>query len=123
MDRLRGAKYLSPLDIKSANWQIGVKEECREFTAFTVPSRGLFHFKPMPFGLTNAPATWQRFIDNVLGADLEDYLMVHLDDIICFASDFDTHLKMLDQVFDRLIRAGLTLSREKCKFCLPSLLY
>lgn len=123
LDRLRGARYLSALDIKSAYWQIGVKEECREYTAFTVPNRGLYQFKRMPFGLTNAPATWQRFIDNVLGADLENYVMVYLDDIICFAPDLDTHLRILAEVFDRLTKAGLTLSREKCKFCLPSLLY
>lgn len=47
-----------------------------------VPSRGLFRIKRMPFALTNAPATWQRIIDNVFGADLENYLLVYLDDII-----------------------------------------
>lgn len=57
LDRLRDARYLSSLDIKSAYWQIPVKESSRELTAFTVPRRGLFHFKRMPFGLTNTPAT------------------------------------------------------------------
>uniref|UniRef100_V5GMA9 Transposon Ty3-I Gag-Pol polyprotein n=1 Tax=Anoplophora glabripennis TaxID=217634 RepID=V5GMA9_ANOGL len=57
LDRLRGARYLSSMDIKSAYWQVSVKEECRELTAFTVPSRGLYQFKRMPFGLANAPAT------------------------------------------------------------------
>lgn len=123
LDRLRGAKYLSSLDIKSAYHQVGVKESSREYTAFTIPGRGLYHFRRMPFGLTNAPATWQRLIDTVLGADLEPYVFVYLDDVIVVTPDFDTHLNILEQIFDRLIAAGLTIGREKCSFCRPSLRY
>lgn len=123
LDRLKGARYLSSMDIKSAYWQVPVKPSSREYTAFTVPGRGLFQFKRMPFGLTNAPATWQRLIDQVLGVDLEEYVLVYLDDIIIISPDFETHLDVLEKVFDRLTRAGLTVSREKCKFCMPSLRY
>lgn len=123
LDKLRGARYLSSMDIKSAYWQVPVKPECREFTAFTIPSRGLYQFKRMPFGLSNAPATWQRLIDRVLGADLEPYVLVYLDDIIIISPDFDTHLQIISKVFDRLIAAGLTLGPDKCKFCRPSLKY
>lgn len=71
LDRLRDAKYLTSLDLKSAYWQIKVAEKDREKTAFTVPGRGLYQFARMPFGLHNAPATWQRFIDTILGPELE----------------------------------------------------
>ena len=123
LDRLRGAKYLSSMDIKSAYWQISVKKESRPFTAFTIPGRGLYQFKRMPFGLTNAPASWQRLIDTVLGADLEPFVHVYLDDIIIISPDFETHLEVLNKVFDRLTIAGLTVSEDKCKFCRPSLKY
>ena len=76
LNRLRDAKYLSSLDIKSAYWQVPVAPESREFTAFTISGRGLFQFRRMPMGLTNAPATWQRLIDTVLGADLEPHVLV-----------------------------------------------
>ena len=123
LDRLRDAKYLSSLDIKSAYWQVPMAPESREFTAFTIPGRGLFHFRRMPMGLTNAPATWQRLIDQVLGADLEPHVLVYLDDIIVISADFETHLRVLDQVMTRLRTAGLTVSREKCEFCRPQLKY
>lgn len=101
LNRLRDAKYLSSMDIKSAYWQVPVKESCTELTACTVPGgRGLYNFKRMPFGLSNAPATWQRLIDTVLGPDLEPYVFVYLDDIIIISPDFDTHIKILSQVFD-----------------------
>lgn len=123
LTRLRGARYLSSMDIKSAYWQIPMSEESKEFTAFTVPGKGLYQFKRMPFGLTNAPATWQRLIDRVLGADLEPHVFVYLDDIIVVAEDFQQHLDILQKIFERLYAAGLTLSPEKCQFCRPELRY
>lgn len=123
LDRLRNARFLSSLDIKSAYWQIEVEENSRQYTAFTVPGRGLFQFRRMPFGLSNAPATWQRFIEKVLGPELEPYVFVYLDDIVLCTPDFDSHLQVLREVLDRIFKAGLTVSAEKCKFCLPELRY
>src|SRR5699024_10972781 len=89
LDRLRDARYLSSLDIKSAYWQIAVEENSRPLTAFTVPGRGLYQFKKMPFGLHTAPATWQRLIDRVIGADLEPHVFVYLDDIVIVTQTFE----------------------------------
>lgn len=122
LDKLRDARFLSSLDIKSAYWQIPVDEASKPLTAFTVPRRGLFQFCRMPFGLHNAAATWQRLIDRVL-SDLEPYVFVYLDDIIVVTQDFEKHLEMLRLVFKRLVDAGLTVSREKCKFCCEELRY
>lgn len=123
LSKLGNARYLSSLDIKSAYHQVPVAKDAREYTAFTVPGRGLFQFKRMPFGLTNAPATWMRLIDKVLGPELEPYVFVYLDDIIVVTPTFETHIQTLKEIFDRLLKAGLTLSRDKCKFCLDELKY
>lgn len=123
LDQLRSARYLSSIDIKSAYWQVPLKETCRDYTAFTVPGRGLYRFRRMPFGLTNAPATFQRLVDNVLGADLQPSVLVYLDDIIIVSQDFESHLQTLGKVLDRLRDAGLTVSVDKCQFCRPSLKY
>ena len=123
LDRLRGAKYLSSLDIKSAYWQIPVSPCSREYTAFTVPGRGLYQFRRMPFGLSNAPAVWQRLIETVLGADLEPFVFVYLDDIIVISECFEDHLSILKKIFERVAAAGLTLSRDKCQFCRYELRY
>ncbi|KAK9709957.1 Reverse transcriptase (RNA-dependent DNA polymerase) [Popillia japonica] len=79
LDRLRDAKYLSSLDVKTAYWQIPIAEGSRPLTAFTVPGRGLYQFRRLPFGLHTAPATWQRLIDRVLGVDLEQHLLLGKD--------------------------------------------
>lgn len=123
LDKLRDAKYLSTIDLKSAYWQIPVAKESRPLTAFVVPTRGLFQFKRMPFGLHNSPATWQRFIDRVIGFDLEKHVFVYLDDIIICTPTFSKHLEVLREVFRRLLNAGLTMNRDKCQFCKPELKY
>lgn len=123
LDKLKDARYLSTIDIKSAYWQIPVAKESRPYTAFVVPTRGLFQFKRMPFGLHNAPSTWQRFIDRVLKHDLEQYTTVYLDDVIISTPTFSKHIEVLGEVFKRLTSAGLTFNRDKCHFCKSELKY
>lgn len=123
LDRLRNATYLSSLDIKSAYWQVPVAQESRDYLSFTVPGRGLFRFCRMPFGLHNSPATWQRLIDKVLGPELEPFVFVYLDDIIVVTSTFEEHCQILKEVLDRLSKANLRLSLEKCQLCRSELKY
>jgi len=63
LDKLRGAKYLSTIDLKNGYWQVPLASGSRPITAFTVPGRGLMQFRVMPFGLHSAPATFQRLLD------------------------------------------------------------
>lgn len=123
LDKLRDARYLSSLDVKSAYWQIKMSEKSRPFTAFTVPNRGLFEFLRMPFGLMNSPSTWSRLIDRILGPELEPHVFAYLDDIIIVTQTAEKHLEVLREVFRRLSEAGLKLSKDKCRFCLPELRY
>lgn len=123
LDRLRDARFITTLDIKTAYWQIPMEENSKQYTAFTVPNRGLFQFTRMPFGLHNAPATWQRLIDHVLGPELEPFVFVYLDDVIVCTSSFEQHIQVLEEVLKRIKEAGLTLSRNKCHFCKSELKY
>lgn len=119
--KLGGAKYLSTLDIQSAYWQIEVEPSSRLYTAFTVPSKGLYQFVRMPFGLHNAPATFQRLVDSLFGPELEPYVHRYLDDVIIATSSFEKHIEVLKLVFARLKEANLTLNKTKCYFCRPEL--
>jgi hypothetical protein len=123
LDKLRGAKYLSTLDLKNGYWQVPLAVNSRPVTAFTVPGRGLMQFRVMPFGLHSGPATFQRLLDSVLGPELEPHVFVYLDDIIVVSSSFDAHLRHLKKVFNRLRDANLRLNPEKCHFCRTELRY
>jgi len=75
LDKLRGAKYLTTLDLKSGYWQVPLNKESQTITAFTVPGKGLMQFRVMPFGLHSAPATFQRLLDQTLGPELERFCL------------------------------------------------
>lgn len=123
LDKLRGARYLTTLDLKTGYWQVPLTDDSRPITAFTVPGRGLRQFRVMPFGLHAAPATFQRLLDRVLGLELEPYVLVYLDDIIIATATFDEHLRILAEVFLRLRDARLRPNVKKCQFCRDSLKY
>jgi len=123
LDKLRGAKYLTTLDLKSGYWQVPLSRESRAVTAFTVPGKGLMQFCVMPFGLHSAPATFQRLLDQTLGPELEPNVFVYLDDIIVCTRTFSEHLTILRKVFRRLRDARLKLNTEKCRFCVNRLKY
>lgn len=123
LDQLRDAKFLSSIDLKSSFWQIPLDPSSREKTAFTVPGRGLFHFKVMCFGLTSAPATQQRLMDKLFGPEFGDRVFVYLDDIIIVSSDFDEHISLLSRVLERLNFANLTINLSKCHFFRRELKY
>jgi len=114
MERLRNARYISTLDLKNGFWQIPVAPTSREYTAFTVPGRGSFHWKVMPFGLHSAPATFQRALDTVIGPDMEPHAFAYLDDIIVIGVTLKEHFQNLSEVFRRLRQARLRLNRDKC---------
>lgn len=123
LDKLRGAKYISTLDLKQGYWQIPLSKESRPLTSFTVPGRGLFQFKVMPFGLHSAGATFQRLLDSIIGPELEPRVFCYLDDIIIVSQTFNQHLGDLQEVFARLRANGLQLQPEKCMFCRSELKY
>ncbi|KAL6418960.1 hypothetical protein ACFW04_011678 [Cataglyphis niger] len=115
LDKLRGARYLTTLDLKNGYWQVPLARESRPITAFTVPGKGLMQFRVMPFGLHSAPATFQRLLDSVIGPALEPNVFVYLDDIIVISRTFERHLELLTEVFRRLRAARLRLNPEKSK--------
>ena len=116
LDKLRNSNFFTTLDLKSGYWQINLDPDSRPITAFTVPGRGLYQFRRLPFGLHSAGATFQRFLDTVIGPELDKVALVYLDDIIVLGKTIEQHMSNLRTVFDRLRRAGLKLNPDKCKF-------
>ena len=113
LDSLGKAKFFTTLDLAAGYWQVEVKEEDRDKTAFTT-ARGQFRFKVLPFGLCNAPSTFQRIMDQTLRGLLHKNCLVYLDDIIIYSETFEDHLVHLRQVFERLRKANLKLKPGKC---------
>ena len=113
LESLHGAQYFTTLDLKSGYWQVPIKEQDKEKTAFRTSSGQLYEFNQLPFGLCNAPATFSRLMDRTLAGLAWNVCLYYLDDIIVFSATWAEHLERLRAVFDRLRRANLKLGARK----------
>ena len=114
LDALGGATWFSTLDLKSAYWQVGLAEEGKEKTAFTVGSLGFWECNIMPFGLTIAPANFQRLIENCMGDLNLSSCLLYLDDIVVYSATYEEHIQKLENVFQCLRNRGVKLKPSKC---------
>ncbi|KAJ8046478.1 hypothetical protein HOLleu_05158 [Holothuria leucospilota] len=109
---LRGAKYFSKLDLKSAYHQLELHPDSRDITTF-ITYEGLFRYKRVCFGLASAPACFQKLMTNVLRGLCG--VMCFIDDIIIYGSSKEEHYTNLCNVLKRLQECGMVLN-DKCIF-------
>ena len=115
IDALSGAKFFSSLDLNSGYWQVGMKEEDKEKTAFCT-TMGLYHFSVMSFGLVNAPSTFERLMENVLRGLQWVECLLYMDEIIVPCTTVEEGLERLEHIFQRLHQACLKCKPSKCIF-------
>jgi len=58
-----GSKIFSTIDLTSGFWQMVLKPECCEYTAFTVYGMDQYEFKTSPMGLLGCPTSFQWFME------------------------------------------------------------
>ena len=73
----------------------------------------MHRFKRLNFGTNAASEILQRKIDEILG-NIPNCLAI-ADDVILFATSFDTMYDTLDQVLNRFLECGTTLNKQKCE--------
>ena len=121
-DRLAGSTVFSTLDLQSGYWQMPVNPADMDKTAFSPGAGfGLYQFCRMPFGLCNAPSSFQRMMDKIFRG--LSFVSTYLDDILIHSPDEEQHKVHLQEVFNRLRRAGLTLRGHKCHIGLAKVTY
>jgi hypothetical protein len=115
LNNLEGMKYFTKIDIISAFNNVRMKGGSEHLTAF-LTRFGLFESLVMPFGLTGAPATFQRFINDVLREYLDQFCSAYLDDILIYSKTKEEHKIHVRKVLERLRKAGLFAKLSKCEF-------
>ncbi|KAF8642446.1 hypothetical protein AX16_009492 [Volvariella volvacea WC 439] len=116
VDKLKGAKYFTKLDLRWRYNNVCIKEGDEWKAAFKT-NKGLFEPTILFFGLCNAPATFQQMMNDILGEMIEkNILVVYMDDILLFAQDRDTLRNNTVRLLEKLVKHNLFLKPEKCVF-------
>jgi len=82
LDKLKGAKYFSKLDLTDGFYHIFLDDES--------------------MGLVNSPAEFQRRMDRIFGPFMAEFMCCYIDDLIIYSNTFEEHLIHLEKVFSKL---------------------
>ncbi len=117
---LANGKSFTKLDLAHAYQQISLTEESKVLTTVNT-HKGLFRYNRLPFGVSAAPSIFQRTMESLMQG--LPHVVVYIDDILVTGPTQEEHLRTLDEVLNRLEKAGARLKREKCRFMLPMVEY
>lgn len=106
--QLGPSRFFAMMDITSGFYNVPMKQEDREYTAFCFRNLGLFEWLVMPMGLKNSPATFTWLQEMVFPPLLWNHVVkIFIDDLCVVARTFEELLTNLQKVLRRLIWAGL----------------
>jgi transposase InsO family protein len=120
--RLSRAKKFTKLDIRQAFHRIRMHPDSEDLTTFRT-RYGAYKCKVLPFGLTNGPATYQRYMNDVLFDYLDDFCTAYLDDILIYSENEEEHELHVKKVLQRLREAGLQVDIAKSEFSVTKTKY
>ncbi|KAF0716362.1 AP2/ERF domain-containing protein PFD0985w-like [Aphis craccivora] len=115
MNKFRGVKYLSSIDLTAGYWQCPLKKECREITAFLHKGRN-YQYKVLPFGLINSVAEFQKILDRVLGPDILQFVAIYVDDLHITSTSFEEHMNHLEIIFRKFSEHNVKINIKKSHF-------
>jgi len=116
------AQFFSVLDQKSGYYSIHIHPDSRAKTAFSTRT-GRWAWKAMAFGLVNAPATFAALVSSVFHAELNEYALIYLDDLLILSNSFSDHVSRLENMFFKIRAAKLRLNPQKSFFCRSNVIY
>ena len=119
LDAVAGSKWFSTFDLTSGYYQIPLKKEDIPKSAF-VCKYGHFEMTRMPFGLNSAASTFQRTMELALQG-LQ--CLIYIDDIVVYGKNFEEHISRVEEVLNRMRKAGLKLKPDKSNMFQTSVVF
>jgi hypothetical protein len=115
LERFRGSKYFSKLDLNSGYFQIRIAEEDVKKTAFNTRF-GSYQFRVLPFGLTGGPSTFMLMMNEVFRDIIDRGIVIYMDDICVYTETKEEHIMLLKQVFERLKKITCSSNWQSVNF-------
>jgi hypothetical protein len=108
----RGCGRYSISDIADAFFKCELNKADRHKTAFKTHDRHL-QFAVLPQGFINSPSVFCRLIARTFEGIGREGFSAYIDDVLNHTDDFQSHLELQQNIYDRLCGAQLTLKLSK----------
>ena len=113
--KLKGFQWATTLDLNMGYYHIELCPASKKLCTIVLPW-GKYEYQVLPMGLSNSPDIFQENMSNLF-ADF-DFVREYIDDLLITTSgSLEDHLQKVEQVLQRLKKAGLTVNAKKSKFC------
>ncbi len=126
IDKIASKKpcYFTSLDLSASYNQVILDESSRKYTGFSTYS-GSYVWKRAAFGLVNSGAALCRLASEALCDDprLFQNICIYIDDILLYTDSYESHMELLELLFQKLRKANFKVSPSKTKFCLSAIKY
>jgi len=119
--KLEGFTFGTSLDLNMGYYHIRLDPDSQKLCTIILPW-GKYEYLRLPMGLCNSPDVFQEKMNNLLG-DLE-FIRAYIDDLLILTKgNWEDHLEKLEEVFQRLQKAGLKVNIKKSFFGKDELKY
>jgi transposase InsO family protein len=108
-----GYRYFTKIDISMCYYTFELDDESSWLCVIVTPF-GKFRYRRLPMGIACAPDICQEIMSSIF--DDRDDVDVYLDDIGIWSNDYDTHMKTIETVLQRLDSNGFTVNPLKCEW-------
>uniref|UniRef100_A0A914ELC1 RNA-directed DNA polymerase n=1 Tax=Acrobeloides nanus TaxID=290746 RepID=A0A914ELC1_9BILA len=99
----------------SGFYQVDIRPEDREKTAFATWNGHLYQYCRAPMGIQSCPIGFQKVVDQ-LKRELLVRMWAYLDDVVIASQDEEEHLRDIEAFLKVVSKYGMTLKIEKCHF-------
>ncbi|EFO89425.1 hypothetical protein CRE_19955 [Caenorhabditis remanei] len=106
-------EVFTTFDLLARYWQLPLKEESEEITAFAIGSE-FFEWNVLLFGLATSPAIFQAAMECVVGDLLGTCVFVYVDDLLIASENMKEHAIHVQTILERIERSGMELKASKC---------
>jgi Reverse transcriptase (RNA-dependent DNA polymerase)./Integrase core domain. len=113
LQRRKGYKYFTKLDLSMQYYAFELDEESSELCVIVTPF-GKYKYKRLPMGICLSTVIAQEIMEEVL-RDIEN-VEIYLDDIGIFSDDWNSHLKTIQLVLMKLEENGFSINPLKCEW-------